>query len=784
MPRDRVTSSAPAESREAMRRASADNRAPLSLRAAARHRSVALALLLTVGACTNDEAPPVGDAEFVGTAVCAGCHAEQAELWTESHHDLAMQPATPETVLGDFDGATLNHHGITSRFFTRDGAFFVRTDGPDGELHDYRITHTFGVEPLQQYLVEMPDGRYQALGIAWDSRPAAQGGQRWFHLYQDLELTPADPLHWTQSVHNWNGRCAACHSTALEKGYLADEDRFETRWAEIDVGCEACHGPGSQHAARPDRVRAGLAATERAWRRGDAAPTAERTGAAPAAGEVDVCAQCHSRRAQLDDALAPGEPLLDRFIPARLEEGLYHPDGQILDEVFVYGSFVQSAMYRAGVVCSDCHEPHSTRLVADGNALCTRCHAPTVFDTPAHHHHEPGAAGGFCVDCHMRAETYMVVDPRRDHSFRVPRPDLSSSLGTPSPCEDCHAEQGADWAAARAREWYPDGRSGTFHYGEAIAAGRTWAANRGTLLARAAADADVPAIARATAVRLLAEHVDADAVEVVTRALNDESPLVQLAALEALEALPAERRAALGQRFLTHPLRALRVTAARVLAPVRPDLSERRRADLDAALNEYVAVQRFNADTAEAAVNLAALDAALGRTDGAEAGYRRVIEREPAFTPAYANLADLYRSLGREADAEAVLRDGVEANPDDATLFYALGLSFARSGRVDDALAALERAAALAPEEPLYAYAVGLALVSAGDRERAIETLEATAQASPGYVPALFALATLFRDAGDIPSALRYANKALEVSPSDPGARALLAELENRVRGR
>jgi len=735
--------------------------------------------LLAVAGCGGGPPPPAGEPQFVGTAVCAGCHAEQAALWTGSHHDLAMQPAAPDTVLGDFDGATLTHHGITSRFFIRNGDFFVRTDGPDGELRDFRITHTFGVEPLQQYLIEMPNGRYQALGIAWDSRPAEQGGQRWFHLYPDLALTPSDPLHWTGAVHNWNGRCAACHTTALEKRYVPEEERFATTWAEIDVGCEACHGPGSLHAAQPEAVKPALAAVERAWRRAGDAATAARSGAADAR-QIEVCAQCHARRAQLDDALAPGEPLLDRFVPARLDEGLYHADGQILDEVFVYGSFVQSAMYRAGVVCSDCHEPHSARLAAEGNALCTRCHAAEVFDTPAHHHHAQEAAGAFCVDCHMRAETYMIVDPRRDHSFRVPRPDLSAALGTPDACGDCHRDEGAEWAAARVREWFPDGRSGTFHYGEAIAAGRTWAADRAALLARVVTDPQAPAIARATAVRHLAEHVDADAVELVARALDDHEPLVQLAALEALDALPVERRAALGQRFLSHPLRALRVTAGRVLAPARAALSARRRADLDAALNEYVAVQRFNADTAEARFNLAALDAVRGRTDEAEAAYRRIIEREPGFAPAYANLADLYRSLGREADAESVLRAGIGRAPDDPALHYALGLSLARSGRLDEALAALERAEALAPREPLYGYAVGLALVSAGEPERAIGSLTETARRSPGYVPALFALATLHRDVGDVESALRYTRAALAASPSDPGARALLAELESR----
>src|SRR5688572_1418652 len=119
---------------------------------------------------------------YVGAPACAECHVAVAEAWRGSHHDLAMQEATVATVLGDFDDAVFEHAGVTSTFFRRDGKLLARTDGPDGALHDYEIAYTFGVEPLQQYLIGFPGGRYQALGIAWDSRPREQGGQRWFHL--------------------------------------------------------------------------------------------------------------------------------------------------------------------------------------------------------------------------------------------------------------------------------------------------------------------------------------------------------------------------------------------------------------------------------------------------------------------------------------------------------------------------------------------------------------------------------------------------------------------------
>lgn len=740
---------------------------------------------------TSASAGVAADVHPVGGAVCAGCHAEEAARWRHSHHDLAIGPATPATALGDFGDTSFAHDGIESRFFARGDELFVETEGADGTIAEFRVAYTFGVTPLQQYLVDVGDGRYQAFGVAWDSRPVEEGGQRWFDLYPEDTLRAGDPLHWTAAAQNWNSRCAACHSTALEKGFVAGNDgaaAYDTTWDSLDVDCEACHGPGRAHAAAPEASAPLLARAARAWVFEPGATTASlrRTGEGTADGqrpagpatEIETCALCHSRRAQLGEPLEPGVPMLDQIVPARLDAGLYHADGQILDEVFVYGSFAQSAMYHAGVTCTDCHDPHSTQVFAEGNALCTRCHAPAVFDTPEHHHHDPGGRGSDCVDCHMRAETYMVVDPRRDHSFRVPRPDLTRAIGTPNACADCHAERGAEWAAARVAEWYPQGRSSEFHYGVALAAGRDYAAERAPLLYRLIGDPSQPAIARATALTLLAAQPDAATGATLAAALEDSSPLVQLAAIESVEALPAERHAALLQRFLNHPLRALRTTAARILVAQRDALSTRRQADLDAALNEYVAVQLFNADRAEGWLNRGSLAFVLGRLDEAETAYRRAVEREPGFAASYAQLADLYRVLGDEARAREVLAEGLAIQPAAAELHYALGLALTRAGEAQAALDAIEAAVEAAPDAPLFRYAHALALDALGRRSDALAALEALAGRFPSYRPALVALTTLYRDTGDARRAVQWAETLLEVSEGDPTARAILMQLD------
>lgn len=748
------------------------------------HRSIPLCVAFALlGACGQDrEAPPASAAAppvatFVGGQVCAACHVEQAQSWAASHHALAMQRATSSTVRGDFGNTGLEHGTVRTRFFRRGDEFWVNTDDAQGNLRDFRIDFTFGVEPLQQYLVALEGGRYQALLTAWDTRSADAGGQRWFHLSPDEAVDHEDPLHWTGVYYNWNSSCAECHSTGLTKNLDTTNNSFATVWSSDSVDCEACHGPGSLHAAAPTTVRLGLPAVPRSWVFAGGAGIAQRVPSGASTDEIEVCAQCHSRRTQLNDSHEPGDSFLDGFRPALLDPLLYHADGQILDEVYEYGSFLQSRMYAVGVTCTDCHDPHSGLLRATGNGLCGTCHAPSAFDTPEHHRHSAGDAGSQCVDCHMPERTYMVVDGRRDHSFRVPRPDLSTSLGVPNACTNCHEDRSVEWAASQVAAWFPGGRSGTFHYAQALHAGRTWAADRHSLLTRVIGDPEMPAMVRATAINLLAAQMDDSDIELIGRGVSDGAPLVQLAALEALQSVPVSRRIDFGQRFLSDAPIALRIAAARALLPAREGLSVARRGDLDRALAEYRATQQFNADRVESLLNLGNLAAESGAQGDAEAIYRRALETQPRFAPTYVNLADLYRQQGREREAEELLRRGIELEPGDPSLKHALGLSLVRSNRLDEALELLREASELGTAEPLYAYVYGVALHSSGARDAGLEELENVAESFPGYAPVLFALATMHRDAGGIETAREYARRLLDVSPGDSAARALAAEL-------
>ncbi|MBL8541874.1 MAG: HEAT repeat domain-containing protein, partial [Betaproteobacteria bacterium] len=517
--------------------------------------------------------PPVVTQSFaggyVGSPACAECHRAAFDAWAKSQHAHAMQVADAKSVLGDFRNAKFTYAATTSTFSTRDGRYFVRTDGPDGKLADFEIRYTFGLEPLQQYLIELPGGRLQALGIAWDSRPKSAGGQRWFHLYPREKLRAGDPLHWTGIGQNWNFMCAECHSTDLRKRFDPALGEYRTTWSEISVGCEACHGPSAEHLAWAKAKASGkatsaadrglaIALDERKgiqWAPVAATGNARRSAPRTSSREIDVCARCHARAARLSDDYVHGKSLLDTHRPARLDEGLYWTDGQMRDEVYNWGSFLQSRMHAQGVTCSDCHDPHTQALRAPGNAVCATCHAPAKFDSETHTHHARGSAGAACTACHMPTTTYMQVDPRHDHSMRIPRPDLSVKLGVPNACNNCHAKKSAQWAADAIAKWTGKAPVGYQTFAEALHAGTLGAPGARDALQTIADDPAQPAIVRASAIDRLGRWLTPDTLSSVTHALNDPDPLVRLAAVEALSGTDPATRLRFVPRMLSDPVR-------------------------------------------------------------------------------------------------------------------------------------------------------------------------------------------------------------------------------------
>ena len=731
---------------------------------------------------------------FAGSDTCIACHKDAGAAWHPSQHAHAMAHATADTVLGDFNDTTFEYFGTTSRFFKKDGKFYVETDGPDGALETFEVKYTFGLDPLQQYLIEFPDGRVQALTIAWDSRPEAQGGQRWFHLYPNEKIGHDDPLHWTKLNQNWNFMCAECHSTGVAKNYDPATKRYDTTWKEITVGCEACHGEGSAHVAWAEEAGAGSPADKAL---GLLARFDERSGVtwsldpetkqpkrstAPMSvrKEVEMCGRCHARRGIISEAFVPGRPLSDSHQVGLIARGLYQADGQMLDEVYNYGSFKQSKMFAAGVTCSDCHDPHSAKLRAPGGEVCLQCHAGS-YKEPGHTHHE-GADAPNCVSCHMPAREFMVIDTRHDHGFRVPRPDLSVTLGVDNACTDCHADKPANWAAAAIEDWYGPERQGYQSFGPAFHAAWTGASDAAALLAAVAEDEAAPSFVRASALEELTAYPSARTAGSVRAGLTHPDPLIRLAALDHLETASGAQLWPLVSPLLNDPVRGVRAKAGFLLAGTPAgDLSESDRARLDAAEKAFVAAQVLNADRPESQSLLARYYLRKGEPDHAEAAYKTALELSPHFTPAAVNLADLYRAQGRDADGVAVLREALRLSPNDGGLHHALGLALVRLKQSDEAMTELGRAAELEPDRVRYLYVYAVGLDSVGKRGEAIAALKSGLERHPDNREILTALVNYAQQDGDLSAALGYAQRLAKADPANQNVKQLIEALTKRV---
>ena len=719
----------------------------------------------------------VADDDFVGTALCADCHKQEYQQWLGSQHDLAMQMATDDTVLGDFNQATFTYFETTTTFFKKDNQFFVTTDGPTGKLETFAIKYTFGIYPLQQYLIEFPDGRIQSLSIAWDTRSQEQGGQRWFHLYPDQQIQFDSALHWTQLNQNWNYMCADCHSTNVDKNYDPKNANYQTTWSEIDVACEACHGPGKKHidwaTTKKDTIETGNKGllvdlgNHAQWIMNIETGIAARASKRETHDEIETCAFCHSRRATHQTDYVHGKKLIHSHLPALLEQGLYHSDGQIDDEVFVYGSFLQSKMYASGVTCSDCHNPHTAQLKAQGNNLCSACHSAAKFDTPQHHFHAADSTGAQCQACHMPEKTYMRVDNRADHSFPIPRPDLSTNLDTPNACTQCHQGQNDRWAAKNIEQWYPNSRRrAAVHYGEVIHAAKNRHANASELLIEYIEDVSRPAIRRATATTLLVSYLDSNKLLFIQKLLNDDEELVRLSAIRTADHLPAEWKTELLTPLLTDQLAIIRSEAGKALADTQPLVTDPViQKQLKLAIENYIASQSVNADRPEAQANLGELYARMGDFKQAESAYQNAIALDAEFLSAYVNLADIYRAQNNEEQSLFYLNKAINIQPDSGPAHHSLGLYYVRQQNLPAAIKHLQKSAELESGNARFNYIYAVALDAQGNTEHSIKILEQTQQQHPTDRDVLYALVAYHQKLGQSQKAKHYAKLLTEISP-------------------
>ncbi|WP_394173197.1 multiheme c-type cytochrome [Thalassotalea litorea] len=711
--------------------------------------------LVSIVCCTYSGLVNATENTYVGSNVCKECHQQAFTDWQGSHHANAMAHANQASVLGDFANANIEFNGEIYRFYQKKNNYYARIKDADGQFNDYQILYTFGVYPLQQYMVDIGQGKIQLIPFAWDSREQEQGGQRWFHLYPQAQ----DPKHeffWTNQGQNWNYMCADCHSTDVNKNYLVDSDSYQTSFSEISVGCEACHGPGAEHIQyinnhaenAKDAKKNDLKGFDRSlhklvsqWQPRANATTLQPVMAdnADTSKQTLVCAQCHSRRMQLgdDDYIATHE-LGDKYLVNLIEPGAYHADGQIYDEVYVYGSYLQSKMHQKGVVCTNCHQPHSGELIVAGNALCNQCHISETYDTPAHHNHPDSVEGSQCVDCHMPQTTYMQIDPRRDHRWHIPDPQQSANLNTPDVCLSCHQQKDSDWSSGEVAKWRGNYSQNSAQFGPAFLGSELGYRQSATWLSKIAQDLNYPAIIRASALQRSAGVADNNTLVAISRGLKSDNAWIRIGAIRGADNLPINARWRLLSPLLEDPVLAVRIESARLLIANWQQLTSAQQTQMQGAIDDYVKVQSYNADRGFALTNLANLYAYQGQYNKAELTYQQAIKTEPNYINSYLNLSELYRQMRDESKVIGILEQGKNNVASPSALAYQLGLSYIRQQQPLSAQQNFAQAVATEPDNPQYQFVYGLSLKESKPKQaqQAMSRAYALSQ-NPQYLYAL-----------------------------------------------
>jgi len=739
--------------------------------------------------CINRYENIDGDkAVFTGRESCKKCHEKEYDEYSGSDHDLAMDTATAQTVLADFDSSTFTRNGFTSRFYKKGGKFYVYTKGKNGKPAEYQIAYTFGYNPLQQYLVPFDSGRLQCLQIAWDTKR-----KRWFHLSDSIHknetIKPDDWLYWTNNGQNWNGMCAECHSTNLKKNYNPRTHIYKTTWSEIDVSCEACHGPASEH------LRWAELSPEERQKYPDMG-LAVSTGNVNSHRVIDRCAYCHSRRSSFGDFQFPHGNIYDIIRPQLPVPPYYYIDGQILDEDYVYGSFVQSKMYRYNVSCLNCHNPHSLKVKYNGgNRLCLQCHDKNIYDTKRHHFHKyPGekgedlimnggkkviavGEGSKCVNCHMPGRYYMGVDFRRDHSMRIPRPDLSLKLGIPNACTgQCHQNKTDKWAASYTAKWY--GSEKGSHFAEIFASAMKNDTSCIDGLTKLVADTGVSPLIRATATMYTGRFQDERSIQALIRSLNDKNPLVRA---EAISGFPVYNYALLLQYvapLLTDSVRTVRINATYALSNVPLSKMEPGvKGKFEKNLKEYIAVMNYSADFAPSRHNLGNIYSNTGNIEKAKENYLEAIRIDPAFYPSLVNLALLYNKTGENDKAEKLFKRVIQQNPSFSEVYYYLGLLSAEKKDFSGSEKYLKKASELLPGNPAVFYNLGLVEQYLDNNNAAVNNLLKAFELSPDNPKYLSAIVSFYLNNGNKTKAKLYLKQWISGHPSDISAKQLLQNI-------
>tara|TARA_Y100001934_G_scaffold182469_1_gene215760 strand:- start:7902 stop:10358 length:2457 start_codon:yes stop_codon:yes gene_type:complete len=727
--------------------------------------------------------PPEQQAEkifaaYAGSDSCRACHENQFNDWKTSHHGLAEREIRPDMDNEAFDPHREIRHASQTSEARKKGEddYELVTLGKSGKVQAHGLKRAIGVSPLLQYLVEEEGGRYQAAELAWDPHK-----KEWFNVYGNEDRVPGEWGHWTGRGMNWNAMCASCHNTRLLKNYDLASDSYDTRMAEMGVGCESCHGGMNDHVewqneyvGRPDRPTEDPTLKKHRFSRDQMR---------------DNCGPCHARRTELTGDYVPGESFFDHYsLVVPDETDVFYPDGQVWDEDYEFTSFLSSRMHAAGVRCFDCHNPHTAKLRIPGNLMCMTCHGgeqtpeteawgmPKIpkIDPIAHSHHKSETEpGGRCVDCHMPLTTYMQRHPRRDHGFTIPDPLLTKQFGIPNACNRCHDDKDANWALANVEKWYGEKMNRPYRIRSQWVAMAKTNAPRAHINLIDIAQNDTNFLWRAVSAGLMRGYLHEPTVrEELLKRLTDKHPLVRGTAVLSLDPVAQQhgsREQTAIHNLLQDPVRKVRIDAAWALRSI-VDTNTIAGREL---LNYFAATADQPAGMMQQGVFH------YDRTNYSLAAdfFRRASTWDTNSAAPHHELAVTLSQIGENRKAVDELRVATKLAPEQAEFRYKLALGLHELGDVPGATRELEATVEIDPNHGSALYNLGLAYDQLNRTGEALSTLRRAERADQLSSRAPYARATILARMRRQSEAIEAVRQALRRNPNDPNARQLYQQL-------
>lgn len=703
---------------------------------------------------------------YVGDESCKKCHINEHHDWKKSDHYMAMLPANDSTVKGDFNNVTFTADGVTSRFFKKGKKFFINTEGDDGKNHDFEVKYIFGHKPLQQYLVYFPGGRMQVPRLSWDVNK-----KKWFNQYAGQTIPSHDWLHWTGNAQNWNTMCATCHSTNLHKNYDNKTDTYKTSYSIINVSCESCHGQGQKHIRyiNSGDYKSGDKITGSYMRLGKKSGQLE---------QINTCAPCHARVSEISGKHIESKEIMDNYIPEIPDTEHFHADGQVDDEDYIYTSFLQSKMFSKGVKCSNCHNPHSTQLKHKiGNETCIQCHIPAKYNTPKHTFHPMGTPGGLCVNCHMPGKLFMGNDFRHDHSFRVPRPDLSVKYGTPNACSNCHKDKSEKDLAAAIVKWYGPKRK--YHFSEDLIPGSQIDQNSEAHLTKLVNTKTTPDIVKATAVFYLANIQTQTSLNTILGSLKHKDAQIRYRALRSLANFPPQTWIEAVGPLLSDKVRAVRIAAADLYITIPNEQVPSQYVDaFSKAHGELKKYLEYQTDFSVGNVMLADYYLKMGDYNNAELFYGKGLKKDSKMNYAWLNLSTVYNNLGRNQDALNALQQALKNDASNERIYYNLALLYNEMNNKPAAEKAFAKSVALKSQNPRVYYNYGL-MLNANQKYKEAETVLLKGIAINSSEPDLYyALTFVYLQNNNFSKAQKTATILKQLDPNNPNYQELFNNLK------